>query len=55
MIDSTGNVPATNVAALVTAKILLQSPKCTYVIDQSTGAVGTQSCTGTAWAGKECN
>ena len=54
MVDSVGNVPPANVAAMVPT-YLLQTPKCTYTINQSTGAVSNQSCTGTAWATKECN
>ena len=54
MIDSAGNVPAADVAALVSAAFLLQTPKCEYDIDQSTGAVSGQDCAGSAWEGKEC-
>ena len=53
MVDSAGSAPPANVAALV-PKYLLQTPQCTYAIDQSTGAVSNQVCTG-AWSGKECN
>ena len=55
MVDSPGSVPALNVAALVSGHFLLQTPRCGYTIDQSTGAVSGQDCAGTSWAGKECN
>ena len=55
MVKSAGNLPAADVAALVASHYLLQTPKCTYDIDQDTGAVGNQDCTGTDWETKECN
>lgn len=55
MVDSTGNDPAPDVATLVTEQYLLQTPRCTYTIDQSSGAVSDQDCGGTAWEGEECN
>jgi prepilin-type N-terminal cleavage/methylation domain-containing protein len=55
MVDSPGQIPAANVAALVAGSYLLQDPKCQYVIDQSTGAITDQDCTGTQWEGKECD
>ena len=55
MVDSAGNLPAGDTAALVSGHYLLQTPRCTYTIDQSNGIVSAQTCTGTAWAGKECN
>jgi prepilin-type N-terminal cleavage/methylation domain-containing protein len=54
MVDSSGNVPPADVDTMV-PDYLLQTPKCTYDIDQSTGAVSNQDCTGTEWEGKECN
>jgi prepilin-type N-terminal cleavage/methylation domain-containing protein len=54
MVDSAGNLPAATVDDLVNGNYLLQDPKCSYDIDQSTGAVTGQDCTGTSWEGKEC-
>jgi len=42
MVDSSGNAPPADTAALVTAGLLISSPHGTYSIDQSTGEV-TQS------------
>ncbi|OGN91721.1 MAG: hypothetical protein A2Z75_03015 [Chloroflexi bacterium RBG_13_50_10] len=55
MVDATGNAPAADVQALFDADMLLQLPQCTYDIDQVTGAVSGQDCTGTAWENHECN
>jgi prepilin-type N-terminal cleavage/methylation domain-containing protein len=54
MVDSAGNAPAADPTALYNGHYLLQMPKCTYDIDQTTGAVSHQVCTG-PWAGHECN
>jgi prepilin-type N-terminal cleavage/methylation domain-containing protein len=54
MVNEPGSPVPANIAALV-PEYLLQTPKCTYTIDQSTGSVSNQVCTGTEWEGKECN
>ncbi len=55
MVDSPGATPPADVAALVAGHYIMPNPRCTYAIDQSTGEVSNQDCTGSAWAGKECN
>ena len=55
MVDSVGSVPPASVAAMVPV-YLLQTPKCAYTINQSTGAITDQDCSAYApWSGKECD